>query len=142
MIGLWASVTVLLFLASLAPCADPASTSASVVPIERDVVYGRSGETDLKLDFARPLPGEGPFPLVVCFHGGGWQQGNKESHHKTLQYLAARGYAAAAVEYRLTPKFKWPAQINDAKCAIRYLRAHARELKIDPAKVAALGDSA
>jgi acetyl esterase/lipase len=112
------------------------------VPIEKDVVYGKAGGVELKLDLARPAKGAGPFPLVVCLHGGGWQLGHRKAHHPTLQLLARHGYVAASVGYRLAPKHRWPAQIEDAKCAVRFLRAHAKDYNIDPNKVGALGDSA
>jgi len=110
--------------------------------VQKDVIYGQSENVDLKLDLAKPDSGNGPAPAVVCIHGGGWQLGNKSSYEPVIRQLAAHGYVAAAVEYRLTPKYRWPAQIHDVKCAVRYLRAHSKELNIDPDKMAALGDSA
>jgi acetyl esterase/lipase len=112
------------------------------VPIRRDIIYGRAGPVDLKLDLARPPKGEGPFPLVVCLHGGAWELGHRSAHHDTLRLLARHGYAAATVEYRLAPRYRFPAQLDDARRALRYLREHARELKIDPDRIAVLGDSA
>src|SRR5262245_42113986 len=83
--------------------------------IEKDIVYGKGVGEELKLDLARPNKGEGPFPLVVCLHGGGWQIGQRSAHHGTIRMLAEHGYVAATVTYRLTPKHKFPAQIEDAK---------------------------
>jgi acetyl esterase/lipase len=59
-----------------------------------------------------------------------------------MRHYCARGYAVASIDYRLAPKHKFPAAVEDAKCAVRYLRAHARDFKIDPQRVAAMGDSA
>jgi acetyl esterase/lipase len=112
------------------------------VAIEKDIVYGKSGGVELKLDLARPAKGKGPFPLVVCIHGGAWQAGHRSAHHRTMKLLARNGYVAASIGYRLAPKHRWPAQIEDCKCAVRYLRAKAKELAIDPTKVGAVGDSA
>jgi acetyl esterase/lipase len=112
------------------------------VSVEKDVVYGHADGVDLKLDLAKPPSGDGPFPAVVCIHGGAWQMGDKNGYEGLIRQLATQGYVAAAVEYRLAPKQKWPAQIEDCKCAVRYLRAHAKELKIDAKKFGALGDSA
>ncbi len=110
-------------------------------PLQKDVVFGKGGDAELKLDLAQPK-GEGPFPLVVCIHGGAWQFGNRSDHHRTIRLLAKHGYVAASVQYRLTPKHPFPAQIEDVKCAVRFLRANARKYKIDPSRVGALGDSA
>jgi acetyl esterase/lipase len=122
-----------------------ASVSAQTpveIPIQEGLVYGKVGDVELQLDLAQPVKGEGPFPLVVCLHGGAWQFGSRDMHHKTIRLLAEHGYVAATASYRLAPEYKFPAQIEDARCAVRYLRSRARELKIDPDRVAALGDSA
>jgi acetyl esterase/lipase len=108
----------------------------------RDVVYGHAGGVDLKLDLAVPMQGDGPFPAVVCIHGGAWQAGKKEDMEFFARHLADHGYVAATVSYRLAPAHLWPAQIEDVKCAVRYLRAHAKELNIDPANIFATGASA
>jgi acetyl esterase/lipase len=130
---------LLLTLSALNFAAGPGT--AKDVLIEKGIVYGKAGGVSLRLDLARPR-GEGPFPLVVCLHGGGWQLGDRSAHHGTIRLLARHGYVAATVGYRLAPKHRWPAQVEDAKCAVRYLRSRAKELKIDPDRVGALGDSA
>lgn len=112
------------------------------VTIEKDLVYGEASGEELKLDLARPDSGRGPFPLIVWIHGGGWQGGEKESHHWALQRWAPLGYVVATVDYRKAPLHKFPAQVEDVKCAVRYLRAHACQWDIDPQRVAAVGDSA
>ena len=115
---------------------------AEQIPIEQNIVYGKAAGVDLKLDLARPPAADGPFPLVICIHGGGWGAGSKVGYHGRIRELARDGYVAATVEYRFCPQFRFPAQIEDVKCAVRFLRAHAKDYKIDPTKVAALGDSA
>ena len=110
--------------------------------IQKDVTYGTVDGVDLKLDLAVPETGDGPFPLVVFIHGGGWAAGNKAQYDGALAEWTKRGYVAATVEYRFAPKFKFPAQVEDVKCAVRYLRSRAKELKINPDKVGACGDSA
>ncbi len=112
------------------------------IPIEKGIVFGKGGDVELKLDLARPPKGDGPFPLVVCIHGGAWQFGNRTAHHRTIRLLADHGYVAATVQYRLSPKYQFPAQVEDVKCAVRFLRANAKKYAIDPEHVAALGDSA
>lgn len=99
-----------------------------------------AGET-LKLDIAKPV-GDGPFPTVLLFHGGGWRYGHRSDMHPYMRRLAENGYAAATVSYRFMPKHKFPAQIEDAKTAVRFLRAHASTLGLDPQRFAALGLSA
>ena len=116
---------------------------ADKVPVvERDIVFGKGGETDLRLDLARPARGDGPFPLVVCIHGGAWQIGHRLTHDRTIRLLAAHGYVAASVDYRPASQARFPAQIEDVKCAVRFLRANATKYRIDPFRVGALGESA
>jgi acetyl esterase/lipase len=110
--------------------------------IELDVVYSKPGERELKLDLARPAEGKGPFPCVVCLHGGGWRLGNKRDLRSWIEFLAHRGYVAARVGYRLAPDCTFPAQIEDAKTAVRFLRANADRYGIDKDRLAALGYSA
>jgi acetyl esterase/lipase len=110
--------------------------------IQRGIVYGAVDGTELKMNLIVPPMGEGPFPAVLCVHGGAWRSGNSAAYEPFMLQLAMSGYVAAAIEYRFCPEHKWPAQIEDAKCAVRYLRAHAKELKIDPTKTAAIGESA
>ena len=109
-----------------------------------DVVYGKAGERALKLDIARPSAdkGKGPFPTVVCVHGGGWRMGDKGDLREWIQLLAREGYVAASVGYRLAPDHVFPAQLEDCKTAIRFLRANADKYAIDKDKVAAMGYSA
>jgi len=125
----------------VAASATFAQTPQGVI-VEKDVVYGQCDGVDLKLDLAIPPEQEGTFPVVVCIHGGAWQLGNKSDYDTHIRLLASYGYVAASVGYRLAPQHQWPAQIQDVKCAVRYLRKHAEEFSIDPNRIAALGDSA
>ncbi len=115
--------------------------SLTGVSIKKDIIYGSAGGIDLKLDIGHP-EGKGPFPVVLFFHGGGWQQGDKWHMHKWIQKFVSAGYVGVTVGYRFAPRFKWPSQIQDAKRAVRYLRAHAREFNIDPDRVGVMGESA
>lgn len=124
---------------ALLVCTFAAATDEK--PIEKDVVYGKAAGVALQLDLCRPA-GDGPFPAVVCLHGGAWQLGNRSAHHRTIRLLADAGYVGVTVSYRLAPRYRWPAQLHDAKAAVRYLRARSKELKIDPDRIAAMGDSA
>lgn len=121
------------------------------VKTETDIVYGKVGDTELKLDLAMPAKGDGPFPAIVCVHGGGWKGGSYKDMAQTIRALAAEGFVAISVQYRLTPprgtapsglKARWPAQIEDCKCAVRWLRAHADKYKVDKDRIGAVGYSA
>ncbi|MBX3412228.1 MAG: alpha/beta hydrolase [Pirellulales bacterium] len=112
------------------------------VEVESNVEYGTGGGEPLTLHLAKPSSGEGPFPVIVAIHGGGWIGGTKDSHIANIKDYASKGYVAVSVGYRLAPKHPFPAQIEDCKCAVRWLRAHADELKIDPNCIGAIGWSA
>ena len=84
-----------------------------------------------------------PLPVVVFIHGGGWSGGDRKGYAPQAAALAATGnYVAVSVGYRLSGETKWPSQIHDCKAAIRWIRGHAKELNIDPAKIGATGGSA
>jgi acetyl esterase/lipase len=109
--------------------------------LDLDITYAKAGDKELKLDLAKP-EGKGPFPCVVLFHGGGWRMGNKKDVRSWLPFLAEEGYVAASVGYRLVPDATFPAQIEDGKTAVRFLRANAKKYGIDKDRVAAMGWSA
>src|SRR4051812_33646325 len=102
----------------------PALGGEPGIRVERDVVYGKGGDIELKLNLARPTSG-GPHPAVVCIHGGGWRGGQRQDLDGLTQQLARNNFVAATVSYRLTDKAPFPAQIEDCKAAVRWLRAHA-----------------
>jgi acetyl esterase/lipase len=83
-------------------------------------------------------------PVTVYIHGGGWTSGDKGSGAGSvdMKELLARGYLVVSLDYRLAPKYKWPAQITDVKCAIRHLRANAATYKLDPNRIGVWGGSA
>lgn len=115
---------------------------------EGPITYCTAGGKELQLDMARPA-GEGPFPAIVFVHGGGWEGGNRAGYLGYIQLAAKKGYVAATVSYRLTQpdakgkaKFPFPAQVNDVKCAVRWLRANAAKYKVDPNRIGATGGSA
>jgi acetyl esterase/lipase len=113
------------------------------VNFRRDVVYGKGGTVDLKLNLSRPKnPASKKLPCVVVIHGGGWSGGDRTNHDDLTWTFAQHGYVSATVGYRLAPKHRFPAQVNDVKCAVRFLRAHADEYGIDPDRFGAIGFSA
>ena len=105
--------------------------------------YGTGGGRPLTMHLlqARPSP-DGRAPGLVWVHGGAFRHGSKDSGIAKLFPFARRGYVCASIEYRLSGEATWPAQIEDCKAAVRYLRAHADELGLDPARIGAWGASA
>ncbi|WP_312511887.1 family 43 glycosylhydrolase [Massilia sp.] len=112
------------------------------VQVRKDLVYVRRGELALALDLYLPAPGAAPAPLVLLVHGGGWSSGERSNMAPLAARLAAHGYAAATVSYRLSGQARYPAAIDDVKAALDWLRAQAGGYRIDPARVAIAGGSA
>ena len=106
----------------------------------RDVAYVPGGGPRQTLDVFFPEKSDKPLPLVVWIHGGAWHAGGKE--RTPAMPLLADGFAVASVTYRFSQDAPFPAQIEDCKAAIRWLRANAKELNIDPARVGVWGSSA
>lgn len=118
------------------------STAASGVKVEKDVVVGKGGDTDLHCDIYRPPAGTEKRMALVHFHGGGFARGSKDTLAGQVTPITARGYVSIAAQYRLSGVAKWPAQIDDAKTHIRWVRTHADSLGIDPKSIAIVGHSA
>ncbi len=124
-----------------APSQSPPPPPPPNVEVIRDVVFGTGGGRPLHLDIARPkTPGVEPRPVVVYVHGGGWAGGD---YHNPRSYpLAAHGYFTANIEYRLSKEACFPAQIEDCKAAIRWLRASAKKYGLDGNHIGVWGASA
>ncbi len=98
---------------------------------------------ELALDFYRPTRRDkSAAPCIVIVHGGGWDSGDRKQVPQFNHWLAGRGYAVAAISYRLAPRFQWPAQRDDTLAAIAFLKARAGELGIDPQRMVLMGRSA
>src|SRR5206468_10021216 len=91
--------------------------------IQRDLVYKRVNGAVLTLDLYCPEKVSGPAPVIVWIHGGGWRRGGKKQCPAVA--LVPDGYAVASIDYRLTGTAPFPAQIEDCKAAVRWLRANA-----------------
>lgn len=143
--------SVLCFVAvvlALAAPAVPAAKPLLDVVVDRDLTYGRGGDVELKLDIARPRDRAGPFPAILIIHGGFWRIGDRKflsspvlGDCSVIEYFAQRGFVAATPSYRLVPTAQFPAQLEDCKAAVRWLRANAQTYSVDPNRIAASGYS-
>ncbi|MBK7928574.1 MAG: alpha/beta hydrolase [Bryobacterales bacterium] len=107
-----------------------------------DIEFARPGGEPLTLDASIP-DGKGPFATVIVVHGGGWENGTKRSYDKPLlPVLTEAGFAWFTINYRLAPKHPYPAALEDVEAAIRWVKAHAKEYKVDPRRIALMGESA
>jgi acetyl esterase/lipase len=112
------------------------------VLFEKNIEYSNPDDQHLQLNMARPKEGAGPFPAVICIHGGGFRAGTRESFNGLCLQLAERGYVAVTVSYRLAPKYQFPAAVFDVKAAVRWMRANAEKYQIDPDRIGTTGGSA
>jgi len=138
-------VAVSCLLSALAVGVQPGSAQKVPDDIEllKDVVYGKGGDRDLKLHILRPKTApKDPMPVLVWIHGGAWVAGSRDSGINLLPRFARRGYFCATIEYRFSKEALFPAQIEDSKCAIRFLRSQAKEYNLDPHRVGVWGSSA
>ncbi|HEY4271566.1 MAG TPA: alpha/beta hydrolase [Candidatus Udaeobacter sp.] len=108
--------------------------------VQRDLVYKRVNGIALTLDLYRPEKVSGLLPVIVCIHGGHWDAGGKERCPAVT--LVQDGYAVASIDYRLTRTAPFPAQIEDCKAAVRWLRANAAKYNLDPDRIGVWGYSA
>ena len=107
-----------------------------------DIEYGREGDISLKLDLYAPANASEPLPAILFIHGGGWTQGDKSDYKLYVSQFPLKGYVAATMGYRFADDFGFPGCVSDTKCAVRWLRANAERLHIDPDKIAVAGGSA
>ncbi|OPZ81957.1 MAG: Carboxylesterase NlhH [bacterium ADurb.Bin429] len=122
------------FLLGQAPHAD--------VEIARDLVYAAADGEALKLDVYLPRGVAGLTPVVLAFHGGSWMANGRAELGALAEYLTARGYAVVVPSYRLIPRHIYPAQLEDARAAARWVAVHAKEYRWDMKRFVLLGHSA
>lgn len=133
------------------PVLPPDEEDPSVTPLRnriqpslRDVTYCTMDGMDVKMDVYFPADTSQPVPAVIYIHGGGWTSGDKRAGAGTpeIPVLVKAGFVAFSLNYRLAPEYRFPAMIEDVKCAIRSIRAHADEYHIDPEHIGVWGGSA
>lgn len=122
----------------------PAAPVIALQPdVESNITYRSHGDQAMQLDFYRPVTAaEGPHPAVIVIHGGGWTSGQRQDMTTMATALSKAGFAVANVSYRLAPKDKWPAMLEDVQSATRYMRGNAEKYDVDPAKFGSAGASA
>jgi alpha-L-fucosidase 2 len=109
---------------------------------KNDIEFAKPGGVSLTLDAFVP-EGKGPFPTVIIVHGGGWVNGTKRSYvTPVFQPLSDAGFAWFTINYRLAPQHQYPAALDDVIAAIKWVKAHSAEYKVDPRRIALLGESA
>jgi acetyl esterase/lipase len=128
---------LLSFSFALLGLAAAAQTQAGVKAV-RNIVYSEPGGRQLLMDLYLPEAAPRPLPVVVWVYGGAWRAGSKDDRQtQGALWLTRHGYAVAAFNYRLSQEAKFPAQIHDAKAAVRWLRRHAGEYGLDAGRIAA-----
>ena len=116
--------------------------SSARVRIETGVVCGIGGGRELRCDVFTPTAGTANGVGVLLIHGGAWMQGDRSQLHGYGVFLGRSGYTSVACEYRLSGEAKWPAQLEDVKLALSWMRANSAQLGIDPDRIAVSGNSA
>ena len=127
------------------PNRESVALGASTGKTIRDITYCKTGDTDLRMDaYLPPSRDNAPLPVLIYIHGGAWIAGDKDEKplRTDLPGLLQRGYAVFSINYRLAPLYRFPAQIEDCKCAVRSIRANAKKYNIDPARLGVWGSSA
>jgi len=109
--------------------------------VRENLTYGPNERNELDL-FLPKDDGKKLRPAVVVIHGGAWRSGDKGQLRMLAELFARRGYVAAAINYRLAPKYSYPAQLDDCQRAVRWLRKNAKEYRVDPKRFGAAGASA
>lgn len=118
------------------------------VELTEGIEYGKVGERPLLLDLYKPRqptgrePQNQKVPGLIFIHGGGWKSGGREDYRVYTTWFAQQGYVAASIGYRLSNEALFPAAVEDAKCAVRWMRAAADSLGVDADKIVVLGGSA
>lgn len=116
--------------------------ASEVHELREDVVYDHVSGVPLRFDHYRTRKADGPAPCVVVIHGGAWSRGDPSQAAGNALHFARRGISTVSISYRLAPEHRFPAQLDDVRRGLRWVRAHAGELGVDPDRLALLGLSA
>ena len=108
--------------------------------LNAELIYSDAGGHPQALDLYLPKDAQGPVPVIVWVHGGGWLNGSKKNP-KCL-YMVDHGYAVASINYRLTQVAQWPAQIDDCRESVRWLKKQAKQYNLDADHIGVWGSSA
>jgi acetyl esterase/lipase len=114
---------------------------AADIEVQEGITYSEVEGRQLKLDVIQPQ-GEQKHPAVLVVHGGAWRMGDRKQLRGYAQALAERGFVCFAIDYRLAPQHKFPAQIEDCRAAVKWIRTNAAKYRVDPKRVGAIGYSA
>src|SRR4030095_12670147 len=135
---------ILLFLLSgfSVSLGDEPAKQAVVPAIRTDIEFSKVASVNLTLDAFVP-EGPGPFPTCILVHGGGFVRGDKQTYIKPLfAPLSEAGFTWFTINYRLAPEHRWPACAEDVETAVRWIKSHAKEYKVDANRIALIGESA
>ena len=116
-------------------------TDHQTYTLTNKIVYSNVGDRELLLDAYIPKA-EGQYPAVLVIHGGAWRFGDRKQLSNYAQSLAEKGFSCFAIDYRLAPKHKFPAQIQDCRTAVKWIRKNANQYKVDASKLGVIGYSA
>lgn len=134
------------FVAATAAFACINKSSSADVLVTEGIPYctGKVGSTDevLRLDIARPKSQTQALPAILLVHGGGWAGGSREDYRYMIEAIAQQGMIGISVDYRLSPQSTFPAQLEDLKCAVRWMRESASLYQFDTRRIVAMGGSA
>lgn len=121
---------------------DEPVKSPETPALKTDIEFAKVGEVSLTLDAFVPV-GPGPFPTCILVHGGGFVRGDKQTYIKPLfGPLTQASFTWFTINYRLAPEHRWPACAEDVATAVRWVRSHAKEYKVDASRIALIGESA
>lgn len=127
---------------SISPLRTLLSWQRSTPLPDHTVTFATVESAVLQADVYLPPPAPQARPAIVTVHGGSWREGDKADVPQWHAWLAAQGYVVVDVQYRLAPQPNWRIATSDVQCAVGWLKAHAAELGVDPARIALLGRSA
>jgi acetyl esterase/lipase len=104
--------------------------------------YVPDGDSRQKLEVYLPKEGDGPFPTILAIHGGCFRAESRSNYHRYASFFNELGYALVSTDYRLAPRFTYPAQVQDSFCALAWIHANADTYGFDTERIAAIGESA